>query len=539
MQDGESSKSDYSDYVPALDDSMGTVWKRMRYTPRILDETTRDGFGDATTGMEGSNNADDTLLVPQQQLKCELVSRIKRAPFGPFRRYLSDVLACDNSGEANRIARQVIRTARDYPGNLCLVSTHDDHVHIVHDCPFSDGSCRCKIFKEEAVKIKRRGAIRKRKAISSIESDNWDDIVEYFISNGRWLQFAKVGGSVVGLPNGYQTLQERGNQGQDFGQILGTCISQGSGELLGRTPFEEIIRESAGTSSGNSRKRRRRAGDIRQEMEKVLNEHPVCPLAGIISTRQWLTHKDLRYLRADNETVKSFLDAKSEEMCYWTLYDFQSFYSQDNCYPTFMAGYQPLEDKYYSINDSLVILNKLLAYQFDDDVVQIKSFLQTLYNVLERKLPKCNTICIWSPPSAGKNFFFDVFLHYLMNYGQLGIMNKTNNFSLQEATSKRVLLWNEPNYEDYYIDTLKMLTGGDALTVRVKQKKDCHVYKTPLIVLTNNRIGFMYELAFKDRVSIYKWKEAPFLAEYSKKPNPLVAFEIMVYWEIIPRVIEQ
>ncbi|CAG2062754.1 unnamed protein product [Timema podura] len=44
-----------------------------------------------------------------------------------------------------------------------------------------------------------------------------------------------------------------------------------------------------------------------------------------------------------------------------------------------------------------------------------------------------------------------------------------------------------------------MLTGVDALSVRVKQKKDCHVYKTPLIILTNNRIGFMYELAFVDR----------------------------------------
>ena len=104
----------------------------------------------------------------------------------------------------------------------------------------------------------------------------------------------------------------------------------------------------------------------------------------------------------------------------------------------------------------------MLAYQFDDDVVQIKSFLTTFYNILERKLPKCNTICVWSPPSAGKNFFFDVYLHYLMDYGQLGIMNKTNNFSLQEATSKRVLLWNEPNYEDAYTDTLKMLTVDDS-----------------------------------------------------------------------------
>lgn len=538
MQDGK--QPDNSNYVPALDDTMGTVWQRMRDDAGFLDETARDGFGGFfSRGVENSVSSDGEILGPQQQLQRDIVSRIKRTPFGPFRRYLSDVLACDDSREANRIARQVIRTARDYPGNLCLISTHDDHVHVVHDCAYSDGSCRCKILKEETVKAKRRGAIRKRKAISSIASDQWDNIILYFISNGRWLQFAKVGGSVVGLPYGYQALQERGHQGQDSGQILGTCTSTGSSELCGESSIEEVTGKSTRINSRDGRRRRRRASDIREEMEKIVNENPVCPLAGIISTRQWLTHKDLRYLRADNETVKSFLDAKSEEMCYWTLHDFNTFYSQPYCNPTFMAGYQPLEDKYYSVNDSLTILNKLLAYQFDDDVVQIKSFLNTFYNVLERKLPKCNTICVWSPPSAGKNFFFDVYLHYLMNYGQLGIMNKTNNFSLQEATSKRVLLWNEPNYEDAYTDTLKMLTGGDALCVRVKQKKDCHVYKTPLIVLTNNMIGFMHELAFVDRVKVYRWKQAPFLAEYNKKPNPLVAFEILVYWEIIPRIIEQ
>nr|CAD7606348.1 unnamed protein product [Timema genevievae] len=122
---------------------------------------------------------------------------------------------------------------------------------------------------------------------------------------------------------------------------------------------------------------------------------------------------------------------------------------------------------------------------------------------------------------------------------RLAIMNKRNNFSLQEATGKRILLWNEPKYESAYTDTLKWLTGGDSLSVRVKQKKDSHVYKTPLIVPTNNRIGFMYEEAFRDRIKNYTWKAAPFLKEYDKKPNPLVAFEVLVYWKIIEREIVQ
>ena len=144
-------------------------------------------------------------------------------------------------------------------------------------------------------------------------------------------------------------------------------------------------------------------------MEKILNEHPVCPLAAIISTHEWLTNKNLRMLRADDSIVKSFLDAKAEEMCYWTMHDFNNFYNQKNCSPTFMAGYQKIEDKYYSIEDSITVVNKLLKYQFDDDPNQVKSFLLDLYNIIERKYPKFNTLVIKSNPNGGKNFFIDIF----------------------------------------------------------------------------------------------------------------------------------
>lgn len=506
----------------------------------FLDETV--GEQDRNTGTRGLETEDDhpdKILEPEKQLCSELISRIKRTTFKPFRRYLSDVIACEHRREANLLSRQIIGIARNYPGNLCVVSTHDDHIHVVHDCPYSGSSCRCQILQKEEVKSKRRGAIRKRKAISTIESDQWINIIEYFISNGRWLQFAKVGGTVVRIPVGYQNLQSRGNQESESGQILGTCTIQGSGELPEGVSYLQDNTETSGTNSRVSRTRRGRSNNLSQEMEKILNEHPVCPLAAIISTHEWLTNKNLRMLRADDNIVKSFLDAKAEEMCYWTIHDFNLFYNQPYCNPTFMAGYQKLDDKYYNINDSLVICNKLLQYQFDDDTNQIKAFLTDLYNIIERKYPKCNTLVIKSAPNGGKNFFIDMFLHYLINYGQLGLMNKTNNFSLQEATSKRILLWNEPNYESSYTDTLKMLLGGDALSVRVKQKKDCHVYKTPLIVLTNEIIPFMYELAFITRVKKYNWKEAMFLKEYDKKPNPLTAFEILVYWEIIEREIKQ
>lgn len=516
-----------------LGDSMDQVWERVYRDARVLDEASTSQFHRRSPSLEEHDAPDGEVLDATTKFQSELVSRIKSTNFGPFRKYVSDVVASRSTGEANKFARRISEIGKNYPGNLLIVATHNEHVHVVHDCPYSNSSCRCQILKEEQIKTNRRGAIRKYKAISGIESDQWERIIQYFLSNNRWIQFVKMGGSVVRLPNGYKNLQITGHQTSSSREVLDALPTTCSSELLQEQSSEEIVGHSAGTDSGHSRKRRRCTNELRQEMEKIIQQNPVCPLAGIVSTQQWLKHPELRFMRCDHELVKSFLDAKSEELCYWSIHDFYMFYSQPSCFPTFMAGYQNISDTYYNVEDSLIIINKLLQFQFDSDVVQIKSFLQTVYDILERKLPKCNTICVWSPPSAGKNYFFDIYLQYLLNFGQLGIMNKTNNFSLQEATSKRVLLWNEPNYEDSYTDTLKMLTAGDALTVRVKQKKDCHVYKTPLIVLTNNQMGFMYEQAFRDRVITYKWKAAPFLKDYKLKPHPLVAYELLLYWEII------
>ena len=83
MQDGKQPNN--SDYVPALDDTMGTVWQRMRDDAGFLDETARDGFGGFfSRGVENSVSSDGEILGPQQQLQRDIVSRIKSLPIVTF-----------------------------------------------------------------------------------------------------------------------------------------------------------------------------------------------------------------------------------------------------------------------------------------------------------------------------------------------------------------------------------------------------------------------------------------------------------------------
>lgn len=62
---------------------------------------------------------------------------------------------------------------------------------------------------------------------------------------------------------------------------------------------------------------------------------------------------------------------------------------------------------------------------------------------------------IVSPPSAGKNFFFDPVLSFYINRGTIRNFNRYTSFPLQDTVGRRILVWNEPNCESSAFDTVK------------------------------------------------------------------------------------
>lgn len=265
----------------------------------------------------------------------------------------------------------------------------------------------------------------------------------------------------------------------------------------------------------------------------MIRNEPVAPICKITSTTTWLYNKITQYLTEEDKVVARVFNNFQLKLCHWSIHDFYRFYTRPGCNPKFQSGYKNCNVYYYSITESVQILDELIKHQFDSDPIACENFLQRVYDVCERKIPKMNSICVISPPSAGKNYFFDTIINFYLNKGQLGNPNKHNNFAFQECENKRILLWNEPNYESSQTDHIKMVLGGDAYNVRVKQKKDAAVYCTPVIILTNNIVPFMVDPAFKDRVSQFTWKRMPILKDKDKKPNPMAYYYLLEKWGII------
>lgn len=97
-----------------------------------------------------------------------------------------------------------------------------------------------------------------------------------------------------------------------------------------------------------------------------------------------------------------------------------------------------MADYYYDLSDSIKLMNNMLLFQLDNNVTNIKIFLNELYILLDRKEPKKNTFMVISQPNAGKNMFFDAVLHYYFSYGMIGNFNKIQSFPLQDCANKRI-----------------------------------------------------------------------------------------------------
>ena len=130
----------------------------------ILDETTgecealygRSEFDFAT----GLREIRVRSLEDYQSLENELealvgryVRAIVRQDLSFTRRHLSDVLLVRTPEDGRRLRRWLDSCGSTYRGGLFIVADEGDHIHVVHDCPWSNNSCRCKWHQEAVSRI--------------------------------------------------------------------------------------------------------------------------------------------------------------------------------------------------------------------------------------------------------------------------------------------------------------------------------------------------------------------------------------------------
>lgn len=229
----------------------------------------------------------------------------------------------------------------------------------------------------------------------------------------------------------------------------------------------------------------------------------------------------------------------------YSFADFYELYTQGT--PVFYANSIDPFVYYHDRETSFKYLLELIRFQFHDNEDAIRDFLHNLVLWFDRKgwtmtnqnndryvNPKINSLAINGPPNSGKNYFFDTIVAIATNVGHIGrVSNKTNQFSLQEAYNRRLVIGNELSMEDSAKEDFKKLCEGSAFNIRVKHQGDKIFTRTPVIFITNGMLEISGDRAFKNvRMVTFQWQCCPLLAESTKKPYPLALFDVFEYFSI-------
>nr|QTE04115.1 MAG: putative nonstructural protein 1 [Emberiza spodocephala ambidensovirus] len=523
------------------------------------------------------------------------------------------------------------RNGDDYPiPGIFIVAKHEQHFHVVHDCPYSGGTCRCahieQAFREFAVEEEEDGGDqyfdreqesqvpdgeisfgdfergerlriragnnvqegkpsqcgrRERTGCSysateineetlgqkSQPSTSNDQRRRPFTAGRRGLKlYGRITRPSAFLDFSYwQNLSAYFNQGRrqvyfyivagrawvDAGKIRNISFQRlleaVQNTILDETSVQQSIgvdgRFSCDKVSGETEERtfqrpgENKRGESREKthtnkLEKYLESFIITPTRNIMYTGHWITgpYKYLPKNKAILQTCFHNINQKIVDMTVRDIFLKTRKISMNKL--IYVAQWNMVGEYYFDVQNSVNILEALLLFQCNNDASDAYCFLKNLYYLLDKKVPKKNCLCIIAPANSGKNYFFDAVIHSMINFGQVNNFNKYDRFPLQDAVQKRVLLWNEPNFEPGAEETLKLLFGGDTLPARIKYEGDANIRRTPLIMLTNMDVIPNTD-AFNARVWKYTWRQASFLKYIVKKPHPLSVFYLFLRYNIL------
>lgn len=251
----------------------------------------------------------------------------------------------------------------------------------------------------------------------------------------------------------------------------------------------------------------------------------VTPIASTCTIQEWINDSELSiYDKQDKDYIKA-VTLLERRLAFKTFHEMMYKYSLIS-----FSGiwYSRVPNYYFTPAKSYAIMYALIMFQCDFDHDFAGNCIEEMYNILERKVPKKNTIYISGQANSGKTYFFDSILAFYANVGHVANFVRGDHFPLNDCVNRRVLLWNEPSIMPSAYDTVKMLVGGDSCPVNVKYEKHTVIPKTPLIITSNNTSLFPNDPTWNSRLFQMTWRACKNLRKYKKYLHPM-AYPLLLH----------
>lgn len=433
------------------------------------------------------------------------------------------------------------------------------HYHTIHDCPWSDGTCRC--FGNIFSRICTSRNISKC-SIGDLKESSWLAIFNYHLQDGREPIYGKIGDSRgPELLYRIKTFRfvENEEQNRSLDEQTGIVETCGrSPQLLWtsrgpamQTDNEEFCTDSTQQNYQKQGTFRSKLPSVRaqdqetKEIYELLMNIAHSPITDGIRCEKYLQTR-YRFLNDSERCVYKAKNTVANVVSKWTIKDLMKFYKDkidNNLFCHFGAfSEEQFKQMYFDIEDSIYKTYQLLIFQIcpqyldnDYEIVEdndnwkpiIYNWLKCFIKFLDKQNGKQNTWYFQGASCAGKSFFLEMIKSFMLLTGNMSQWNKTCQFPLQMCVDKLVIFWNEPQCDSSALEDFKKLAGGDPISANIKCQMHQIVHKTPLIISAN--YNFLPRLPEWDsRVLFQYWSAAPFLKDnVYKQLHPLAFYYII------------
>lgn len=426
-----------------------------------------------------------------------------------------------------------------------------DHWHIIHDCSYSNKSCRC--FRQ--IKLTCRTGVKHE--FHGLSERNQKQIIDYLFENGKSPSIIRTR-----IDSDSHTLFEMGvlqperrpekrnvqtdnveicdDQSETFDRREETRTKRSwSDASISDDELYPISKKIENFRAGRARKRLSAYEETCEKIKQKLKTICSSPITSGVDT-EYYNVSEMKWNTTKNDVTQKALHSLKLDFKYLKIFQYIDFYEknefleENSNYPLWQAyNYNNFKEKYTSENEGTDILHDLLAYQlglieyneedgfdrtnYDGNI--LAEFVKNLCAFLNYEMGKQNTWYIVGPANCGKSLFADLLQDFFLNVGIMGNWNKHMNFPLQMCEHVRLVFWNEPNFAPEKKEDLKKLLGGDRMTFDIKNKPHGVIHSTPIIITANQYI-FENNDIWTTRIKRYHWKQAPFLKKCNKRIHP-------------------
>ncbi|AGZ03694.1 NS1 [Solenopsis invicta densovirus] len=492
------------------------------------------------------------LEILRQGVVGRYVREITRQAFGNTRKYASDVYLTRDEEQRARMLRRLSEFSVSYPGKVLIWVDEGDHIHIVHDCPHSNGQCRCHFKRTEDFRRDLRTPMRRYRYITEMDELDWTNVILYFVMQKResnsqvW-----IGGRLQRSPDSNESLRWEDLQ-RESRSILAR-ENQGNGrDLQLEERYSEDSRGSIHSGTSSSRQKRSYDEDDRGKRElpkkrskferissavhTLLNKYFVLPSNHIRDIMLGDSQYNFLFDPSNDKAYMASCEIFQKKFIPLKLKDLRDIFEGST--PVFYANNIDPNLYYHDRETSFKFVDDLLRFQYNDseeNIVELLTNVRDWFNLDGwNKNPKMNALCVIGPPNSGKNYFWDMFCSVAYNVGHIGrVNNKTNQFALQECYGRRLVVGNEVSMEDGAKEDFKKLCEGTAFNIRVKYQGDKIFTKAPVLLISNFELDICYDTHFKNvRLHTIRWVKCPLLKDSNKKPYPLCIFDLFNKYNI-------